>query len=73
MEIVTETKSAEKMTKLIYSGTHSIRDIAVDVQQRLFFFDGSYGLKMIRFNSEKSEDICSGELWGKCHLTTRQW
>jgi len=39
--------------------------LAIDQHNRLFFFDGSYNLRMLTYNSIKSEDICQGELWGK--------
>lgn len=64
VEFESETKFTDKLAKLVYSGTHTVWDMALDAQDRLFFFDASYVLKMLTFGCDKSVEICKGELWG---------
>lgn len=71
VEVIPETISSPKVTSLIYSGTHTVYDLVLDSMERLFFFDGSYTLRMISYNSSKTEEICQGEYWGMESLTNR--
>lgn len=64
VEVITETPTTPKVTSLIYSGTHTVYDLVMDSLDRLFFFDGSYTLRMISYNSSKTEEVCQGEYWG---------
>jgi hypothetical protein len=65
IEVIPETDKAAKVTSLIYSGSHTIYDLVIDHQDRLFFFDGSYSLRMISYDSDKTEEISHGEYWGR--------
>jgi hypothetical protein len=64
IEVIPETDKTAKVTSLIYSGSHTIYDLVIDHQDRLFFFDGSYSLRMICYDSDKTEEISQGEYWG---------
>lgn len=63
VEIIPETERTTKVTSLVYSGTHTIYDLVIDQLDRLYFFDGSYTLRMISYNASKTEEICTGEFW----------
>lgn len=63
VEVVPETSSSHKQTNLIYSGSHTIYDLVKGYDDRLFFFDGSYSLRMIGYGMDKSEEIATGEFW----------
>ncbi len=65
VEVITETSTTPKVTSLIYSGTHTVYDLVMDSLDRIFFFDGSYTLRMISYNSTKTEEVCQGEYWGR--------
>ena len=53
----------------MYSGTHTIYDLVMDCKERLLFFDASFVLRMISYNSSKTEEICQGEYWGTSSFT----
>lgn len=63
IEIIPETDKTPKVAGLIYSGVHTIYDLVIDSLERLFFFDGSYTLRMITYNSTRTEEISTGEFW----------
>lgn len=65
VEIIPETDKSPKVASLVYSGAHTVYDLVIDCQDRLLFFDGSYTLRMISYNASKTEEISSGEFWGR--------
>lgn len=65
VEIAPESGKKPLEKKVVFSGTHTIYDLAVDCKERLFFFDASFNLRMISYNSENITDVCQGEYWGK--------
>jgi hypothetical protein len=64
VEIIPETDKTPKVASLVYSGAHTVYDLVIDCHERLLFFDGSYTLRMISYNSTKTEELSSGEFWG---------
>lgn len=65
IEVIPETDKTAKVISLVYSGSHTIYDLVIDHKDRLFFFDGSYTLRMISYDSTKTEEVCQGEYWGR--------
>ena len=64
VEIAPEVGKQPQEKQVVFSGTHTIYDLAMDCKDRLFFFDASFNLRMISYNSEEVTDICQGEYWG---------
>lgn len=53
---------------IVYSGSHTVYDLAIDSKERIVFFDASFCLRTISLGASESEEICQGEFWGKFHL-----
>lgn len=64
VEIVPDSVKESKQKSVVFSGTHTIYDLVMDCQERLLFFDASFSLRMISYNTSKATDICQGEYWG---------
>lgn len=65
VEIIPESDKAPQQKTVVFSGTHTIYDLVMDCRDRLLFFDASFVLRMISYNSSKTVEVCQGEYWGK--------
>lgn len=61
-EVVTAPKAA---SSLVYSGSHTVYDIARDCRERLWFFDAGLSLRAICLGASHSDEVCQGEYWGR--------
>lgn len=55
-------------SNLVFSGTHTIYDIALDCKDRIWFFDAGLSLRSITLGASNSEEVCQGEFWGTLYL-----
>lgn len=64
VEIIPERNKTPQQKSVVFSGTHTIYDLVMDCKDRLLFFDASFVLRMISYNSSKTVEVCQGEYWG---------